>query len=175
MALPILQVGGSQSLIPSPPNNPPTLMQQGLFDSTFPFKLQENKVWLEQQKVVVVAKFKFFQLLSRNMKEKNGPLAKMILGRNGKMLGRENVVASLDLKQFFLWVHLRVFTNYSCHIYQEKTLTLTEKKQIKVENTGISGISRVSKTRSLAHLPQFYFPDFRILTHFKSMIHSYTP
>ena len=32
---------------------------------------------------------------------------------------------------------------------------------------------RVSKTRSLAQLPQFYFLDFRILTHFKSMFHSY--
>ena len=115
--------GGWVSIFDSQPSQQSTHPHAtGFIYSTFPFKFQENKVWLEQQRVIVVAKFKFFQLLSRNMKEKNGPLVKMILGRNGKMLGRENVVASLDLKQFFLWVHLRVFTNYSCHIYQEKLL-----------------------------------------------------
>ena len=92
---------------PALPTIHPPSCNRVYLTAPFPFKLQENKVWLEQQRVVVVAKFKFFQLLSRNMREKNGPLVKMILGRNGKMFGRENVVASLDLKpllmQFNIW------------------------------------------------------------------------
>ena len=77
------------------------------------------------------------------MKKKNGPLFKMTRDGNGQMLGRENVMASLDLKPFlmqfsiwilvnvkkkdiwklFSWVHIPVSADYSCHIiYKEKLL-----------------------------------------------------
>ena len=50
----------------------------------------------------MVAKFTFFQLLSRNMKNKNGCLVKMTLDGNGKTFGKENVMASLALKPFLM-------------------------------------------------------------------------
>ena len=56
---------------------------------------------MEKQTVIMVAKFTFFQLLSHNMKEKNGSLVKMSLDGNGKMFSKENVMASLDLKPFY--------------------------------------------------------------------------
>ena len=59
----------------------------------------------------MVAKFTFFQLLSRNMKNKNGCLVKMTLDGNGKTFGKENVMASLDLKPFLMQFSVWMYVN----------------------------------------------------------------